>query len=92
MPQAFNRPIVEIQVRHFERGGAGNAREVALDGKSVILRGNEHVAAAYIANRMVPASMAVRQFHGRATEREPDELMAEADSERREPGGRKLAD
>ena len=50
-----------------------------IDRKAVVLAGNENLPAGQVLNRVVGTVMPEWQLHGVATEREPEELVAEVE-------------
>src|SRR5687768_10461813 len=85
MPNSFDGSIVQVDVRHLERGRAGNAATLAKHREAMVLRGDEDLVVAQIANRVVSTAMTVRQLPGPTAVGESHQLVAEADAERRQP-------
>ena len=56
-----------------------------LDREAVVLDGDEHAARVADAHRVVRAAVAEGQLERPQAEREPEQLMAEADAEERHP-------
>ena len=73
--------VVEVQVRHFESAGSGNPIRIANHSEAMVLRSDEHLTGAEVAHRMVAAPMAVGELRRVTSERMPDELMPQADTE-----------
>ena len=92
MPNSLDGSIVQVDVRHLERWRAGDAATLAKHREAMVLRGDEDLVIAQVANRVVSTAMTIRQFCGSAAVGEPYQLVPEADAERREPGIRQLAD
>ena len=92
MPNSLDGSIVQVDVRHLERWRAGDAATLAKHSEAMVLRGDEDLVIAQVANRMVSTAMTVWQLCSSPAVREPHQLMAEADAERRERGIRQLAD
>src|SRR5581483_11656174 len=80
VPEAFQRLIIQIDVRVFD---IVLAQRVGIDGEAMILRGDLDAAAAQILDRMIAAAMSELQLVRPAAERESEQLMAEADAEER---------
>src|SRR5207245_11145787 len=77
---AFDRAVVEIQVRDFE---LGTGERVGIDRKSVVLRRDVDASAAKILDRLVASPVSELQFVRLPAEGKGQQLMAEADSEKR---------
>ena len=89
---ALDRAVIQIEMCDLESRRARDCRVLALDGEAVVLGRNEDVARPEVTDRVVAAAVAVWQLHGRAAVRKADQLMAEADAERRQAGIGKLPD
>src|SRR5436309_7817818 len=70
-----------------------DVRGIALrgDAEAVVLHGDEHTARLHVLHRMVRAAMAEVELEGVVPEREPEQLMAEANAEERH-GAEQVAD
>src|ERR1043166_334838 len=77
MPHSFNGVVIQINVRDLNTFW----QRVRIDGKTVVLRGDGDFAAAQIFYRLVRAAVPEFQFESRSTERETEDLMAEANAE-----------
>ena len=77
--EALDGPVVEVDVR--ELGAA--AERVDVDGEAVVLRGDLDLAGGQIHDRLVAAVVAELELVGAAAEREPEDLVPEADAEDR---------
>src|SRR5579883_1253943 len=66
MPQPLDRAVVQVDVRHLQRGRTVDASRRAANGKTVILRRDGHDVARELAHRMIPAPMPVRHLRGPA--------------------------
>lgn len=86
MPDAFHGAVIEVAMRDLEFRRPRHAGLVADDRKTVILRGDHHLAAGQVANRMVPAPVPVRHLLCLASIRKANQLMAETDAKDRESG------
>ena len=86
MANPLDGPVVEIEVRHLERGRSGNAVCIANHSETMVLGGDEHLVGADIAYRVVPSPMTVGQLSSGAAIGESHELVPEADTERGEAG------
>src|SRR5690349_21800241 len=84
VPHAFHGVVIEVEVRHDERLGAGHARRIPFDREAVILRRDKYLPCLKIAHWMVAAAMAVRQFRRPSAERQAEQLVTEANPEDRE--------
>ncbi len=78
--EAFERLVVQIHVRDFE---LVEVERVGIDGEAVIVRRDFDFAGDLIQHRMIRAAVAELELVGLAAEREPEELVAEADAEDR---------
>src|SRR4029450_10908619 len=56
------------------------------NGEPMIVRGDLHLAGGEVHHRLINSAMAVTQLEGPKTEGPPEELVAEADTEVRNPG------
>src|SRR6185503_16767797 len=74
MPEAFDRVVVQVDVRNFTIGG----QRVGIDREAVVLRGDLDTSGRQILHRLVSTVMPKRQFVGSATERETHQLMPKA--------------
>src|SRR4029078_650570 len=72
-----------IEQRPVSNAGVSGQRR-GIDSKTVVLAGDHHAAGRKILPGMVCAVMAELHFHGLRTDREAEQLMAEADSEKRD--------
>ena len=91
MANPLDGPIVQIEVRHLERGRSGDAVCVANHSETMVLGGDEHLIGSDVAYRVVPASMTVGQLRRGAAVSEPHELVPEADAEGGKAGAGELA-
>src|SRR5215813_5057178 len=80
MTQAFERIVIQIDVRQFD---FALSERVRIDGEVVVVRGDLDLAALETLHRMIAAVMPELQFVCPAAQREADELMPEADAEDR---------
>src|SRR6266568_4059181 len=92
MPQALDRAVIEVDMSHFQVPGTFDRSLVTLDGEAVILRGDKYPAGLDFLHRMVPAAMAIGHFRGRPAESQSEKLVAEANTECRDPLGRQRTD
>ena len=67
---ALDGAVVQVEVGDLEAGRAGNPVRVANYSEAMVLRGDEHLAGAEVAHRMVPAAVAVGQLGRLAPEGE----------------------
>src|SRR4029079_5533472 len=80
-----------IEQRHGgEAPRAGRGGRV--DGEAVILAGDQHLSGVLVEHRMVGAMMAELHLDRFRPAREAEQLMTEADTERRHPRGKEFAD
>src|SRR6266513_5347631 len=63
VPDAFDRPVVEVKVGDLKRLRARNAARFAPDGESVVLRRDKYLSRREIAHRVIAAAMSVWQLH-----------------------------
>ena len=91
MAHPFDGAVVQIEVGDLERGRARHPVRIANYREAMVLGGDEHLTGAQIAHRMIAAAVAVGQLGRRSAEGEPDQLMPEADAERRQPRAGELA-
>src|SRR5262245_60617561 len=77
--QALDRPVVEVQVREARLA----SERIDVNREAVVLRGDLDLARRRVHDRMVRAVVAELELVGRAAEREPEDLMAEANAEDR---------
>src|SRR5256885_6076230 len=78
--QALARSVVQVQVARLPTAPGERRR---IDGEAVVLRRDLHAPGREILHGMVGAVMAEGQLVGLAAGREPQDLMAEADTEDR---------
>src|SRR5882724_10780817 len=81
--QAFDGLVVEIDVRDLDIF----RQRRRIDGKAVVLRCDLDLARLEIFDRVVRAAMTELQLEGLAAKRETENLVAEADAEKRHAGG-----
>jgi hypothetical protein len=91
MANPLDGAVVQIEVRHLECGRSRNAFCIANHSETMVLSGDEHLIGSDVADRVVPASMAVGQLGCGAAVSEPHELMPETDAEGGKAGPRELA-
>jgi hypothetical protein len=75
VPHAFDSAVIEVKVGDLERGGAGNAAGVSLDGESMVLGRDKYLPCSEIPHRMVTAAMAVGELHGLSPQGQPEQLV-----------------
>ena len=83
MGQAFHRAVVQVAVADPEP--AVGRETSGVDLELVVLGGHGHPAAAQVHHRMVPTVVAETQSGGGRARRLADQLMAEADTQDRDP-------
>src|SRR4029079_876818 len=83
VPDSLDGPVIQVDVSDLEVGRSGNPGFVSFDREAVILGGDQHATGLHFLHRMISAAMTVGEFFRRATERESQELMTEANSENR---------
>ena len=84
VPQAFDRLVVEVDVRDAH----GALRQaVRVHGEPVILRGDFDAPGRFAAHRLVGAPVTELQLECPAAQRQAHELMAKANAEDRRPVG-----
>jgi len=88
---SFDRTVIEVEMGHFKWLRARDAPGVAAHREPVVLRRDKYLPGCKIPHRMVTASMAVRQLHRVAAQRETEQLVAEADAEDRQRAVGELA-
>ena len=76
--EALDGAVVERYVRHFDA-------VCRLDRVAMVLNGHQHPAAAEVAHRVVRSAVSERELERSQPEREPEQLVAEADAEERNP-------
>src|SRR5690606_40213793 len=86
VPETLDGAVVEVHVRHSQCRGAWNSRLVAADRKSVVLRGDQHLAVIHGANRLIPSPVPEGQLLRLAAEGQCQQLMSQADPENRSAG------
>ena len=79
MRQAFDRVVVQIQMRDFGRA----FERIGVDCEAVVLRRDFHLARGEIHHRLIAAVVAELELVSFAAEREAHDLMAETDAEDR---------
>src|SRR2546421_6065617 len=62
VPNAFDRSVIEVKVRHFKRLRTGHSRCLSADGKAMVLRCDKYLPCREITYWMVAAAVAIRQF------------------------------
>ena len=77
MAQAFDRAIVQIEMRHPRVRG----QRIGIHGKPVVLGRDLDLVAIEILDRMVGAAMPELELVGLGTQGEAEQLMAETDAE-----------
>jgi hypothetical protein len=89
---AFDGAIIEVKVRHLKFLATWHVLTASSDCKSVILGCDQDVTVRQIPHGVIPPAVTVRELLGASAEREPDELVTEANAKHRCPGFRDLAD
>lgn len=79
----FYSVIIEVTMRDFKFFHTCDHLTASPDSKSVILAGDQDAARAKVPDGMVAAPVPVRELHCLPTERQRQELVAEADAKRR---------
>src|SRR6185437_4510958 len=83
--------VVEVKVRDLKRVGTGDAARIAPGRETVVLRGDKYLSRRKIPHRMVPPPMPVGELGRLPPQRQPEQLMAEADPEDGERAVRQVA-
>ncbi len=78
MAQALDRLVVQID---FGDECPAVCEGIRIGGKTVVLRGDGHLAGLQVLHRLVAAAVAEFEFEGRAAQGVRDHLVAEADAE-----------
>src|SRR5262249_53375914 len=78
MTKTFERLVVEIGVGDFDLVGV---ERIGIDGESMVVRGDLDFAGDFVEHRMICAAMAELQFVRLATNRDAENLVAEANPE-----------
>ena len=78
---AFKRAVEERHMGYLDI----IRQRIGHDDESVVLTGNLDLAGLHVFNRMIGTSVAVMHFLSRRTQSQRQHLMAEADSEDRQP-------
>jgi len=90
MANPLDGPIVQIQVRHLERGRSRNTLGSPNHSETMVLGGDEHLIGSNILHRMVSAPVPVRQLGGCASIGQSHQLVTETDPEGGKAGAGKL--
>ena len=77
--QTLDRAVVQVEVRHFDVV----RHRCRIDGKPVILRRDLDLAGSQLLDGMVRAAVPELQLEGLRAHRQAEDLVAEADAERR---------
>src|SRR5438477_11132807 len=64
MAKAFDRTVIQVDVRHLEVACTLDQAVVPLHGKPVVLRGNQDSAGIDLFHWMIPAAMAIGHLGG----------------------------
>ena len=88
---AFDGAVVEVEVSHFEGGGSGDTLGTSNDGKTMVLGGDQHLIRPDTAHRVIAPPVAVREFGGRRSVGQSDQLMSQADAEGGKTGLRQFS-
>ena len=83
VPNTLDGAVVEVQVRDLEVAGPGDFVSISNHRKAMVLRRDEHMIRAKVTDRMIAAAVPVRELRRFSAIPEADELMPEADPERR---------
>ena len=83
MPQPLDGSVIEVHMRHLEVARSFHRALITFDRKSVVLRGDKYATSLNFLHRVISAPMTVGHLHRRSTERQPEELVAEANPEDR---------
>jgi hypothetical protein len=78
---AFYGAVIEVKVRDLKCLRTWDTAGIAPDGESVVLGGDKHLPCREITNRVVSSPMSIGELYRVASERESQQLMAEADAE-----------
>jgi hypothetical protein len=85
MSNSLNGSVIQVQVRHLERGSTGNSSFVANHSEAMVLRRDQHLVIPQVLDGMVPAAVTIWQLCSAATICQADQLVAETDSEGGKP-------
>src|SRR5205807_4234888 len=80
----FDGAIVEVKVGDLKRFGTRHAAGVAPQRETMVLRRDKYLSCREIPHGLVAAPMAVWELHRVAPERQPEQLVTEADPENRQ--------
>src|SRR5688572_31124398 len=85
--ETLDRPVVQVPVGHLEIGGPGDPYPllIPLYSESVVLGGDQDLPGPEVLHRVVTPPVAIQELGGPAPEGDPQELVAEADPEGRDP-------
>ena len=92
MTNSLYGSVVEIEVGDLERVRSRNPGRISNHSEAMVLSGDEDLIGPQISDWVIAPPVTVRQLRGRPPVGQPDELMSEADAERRKPRIGKLAD
>src|SRR5258705_4597841 len=88
MAEPFDRAVIKVEMGHLDVG----RQRARIDGESVILRGDFHLARLELLDRMVRAAMAELQLERLSADGEAEDLVTQADAEGRYIGLHELPD
>src|SRR6266446_1572837 len=88
----LHRAVIEVQVGHLERRRARDAVPLPPQGEAMVLRRDKYLSGRNIAHGMVAPAVAIGELDRLSPQRQPEELMAEADPEYRDLPIREVAD
>src|SRR5713101_9407986 len=81
---SFYGAIIEVKVCNLKCLRTWDTAGIAPDSESMVLGRDKHLPCRKITNRVVSSPMTVGELHRVASERESQQLMAEADAEDRQ--------
>src|SRR5690606_14936096 len=80
--EPLERAVVQVQVGRPDAGG----QALRIDREAVVLAGDRDLAGDQVLDRLIAAVVAELQLEGAPAQREPEELVPEADAEDRRTG------
>jgi hypothetical protein len=78
-------------VCHFQRRCPWHSGGVSNDSEAMVLGGDQHLISADTTYGVIASPVSIREFGSGASVGQPDQLMSQADTERRKAGAGQLS-
>ena len=84
MTNSLDSAVIQIEMGDLETGRTRHANFIPHNREAMVLRGDENLIGPDVAHRMITAAVPVRELGRRPPIGQADELVSQADTERRQ--------